>query len=47
MLWGASMALGAESFRRRDDQGEAIAMAITASQHIVESFLSYWAQLFC
>ncbi len=41
------MALGAESFRRRDDQGEAIAMAITASQHIVESFLNSSKSIEC
>jgi hypothetical protein len=40
MLWGASMALGTEAFRRRDDQGEAIAMAMTATQHIMDSFLN-------
>ena len=47
MLWGASMALGTESFRRRDDQGEAIAMAITASQHIVDSFLGSSKSIEC
>ncbi len=40
MLWGASMAVGAESFRRRDDQGEAIALAINATKHLVDSFLT-------
>ena len=38
MLWGTSMALGTESFRRSDDQGEAIDMAVTATQYIIESF---------
>jgi len=47
MLWGASMALGTESFRRSDDQGEAIAMAITASQHIVDSFLDSSKSIEC
>ena len=47
MLWGASMALGTESFRRSDDQGKAIAMAITASQHIVESFLDSSKSMEC
>ena len=47
MLWGASMALGTESFRRSDDQGEAIAMAITATQHIVESFLGSAKSIEC
>ncbi len=39
MLWGSSMAVGAESFRRHDDQGKAIAVAITATQHIMKSFI--------
>jgi hypothetical protein len=38
MLWGASLAAGAESFRRNDDQGRAIAAAITAAKNILESF---------
>jgi C_GCAxxG_C_C family probable redox protein len=38
MLWGAALAVGAESFRRHSDKSEAIASAITASQHLVESF---------
>ena len=38
MLWGAVLAVGAESFRRYTDKSEAIASAITASQHLVKSF---------
>jgi hypothetical protein len=38
MLWGASLAVGAESFRSCDDRGQAIAAAITATQHLMESF---------
>lgn len=38
MLWGSTLAVGAESFRRHSDRGQAIAVAITATQHIVESF---------
>ena len=38
MLWGSALAVGAESFRRHNDHGQAIATAITATQHIVESF---------
>jgi C_GCAxxG_C_C family probable redox protein len=38
MLWGATLGAGAESFRRHSDKSEAIASAITASQHLVESF---------
>ena len=40
MLWGAALATGAEAFRRHGDTDEAIAVAITATQHIVESFLN-------
>jgi hypothetical protein len=38
MLWGSALAVGAESFRRNNDRGQAIAMAITATQNIEESF---------
>jgi len=38
MLWGSALAVGAESFRRNADHGEAIASAITATRQIVESF---------
>lgn len=38
MLWGSALAAGAESFRRSDNRDRAIGMAITATQHLVESF---------
>jgi Putative redox-active protein (C_GCAxxG_C_C) len=39
MLWGASMALGAEAYRRNsNDLNKATAIAIRATQHIMESF---------
>jgi len=38
MLWGSALAVGAESFRRYSEESEAIAVAITASRHLVESF---------
>ena len=38
MLWGASMAVGAESFRSHDDIGTATAVAIKATQRIMKSF---------
>jgi C_GCAxxG_C_C family probable redox protein len=38
MLWGAALAVGAESFRRHNDRGSAIAVAISATQNLVESF---------
>ncbi|MFC2104867.1 C-GCAxxG-C-C family (seleno)protein, partial [Bacteroidota bacterium] len=40
MLWGASMAVGAESFRRHNDMGVAIAVAIRATQHLMKSFVN-------
>jgi C_GCAxxG_C_C family probable redox protein len=39
MLWGGTLAVGAESYRRYSDQSEAIASAVTASQYLVESFV--------
>lgn len=38
MLWGSALAVGAESFRRYENKNDAIASAIIASQHLVESF---------
>ena len=38
MLWGSTLAVGAESFRRHKNHGQALAMAITGTQYIVESF---------
>jgi len=40
MLWGSALAMGTESYRRCDDQGEAIALAITATIHMIDSFLT-------
>lgn len=40
MLWGASMGVGAESFRKNDDKNQAIGIAISATQHIMESFIN-------
>lgn len=39
MLWGAALAVGAESFRRHKDSEKAIAIAVTATQDIIESFV--------
>ena len=38
MLWGAALAVGAESFRRYDDRGQAMATAIMATQSLMESY---------
>jgi hypothetical protein len=47
MLWGCALAVGAESFRRNDDHGQAIAQAITATQQIMESFLNRAKSIEC
>ena len=39
ILWGASAAIGAESFRRNENQGQAIGISIKSTQHIMESFV--------
>lgn len=38
MLWGSSLAVGAESFRRHNDRDLAIAVAMSATQSLLESF---------
>ncbi len=38
MIWGASLALGAESYRRTDNPDEAVNMAIEATRHVLRSF---------
>lgn len=38
MLWGASLAVGAEAYRRFDNRDQAVAVAILATQKIMESF---------
>ena len=38
MLWGATLAVGAEAYKRSKDRDEAIGLAIKASQHLVASF---------
>lgn len=37
-LWGATMAVGAEAHKRHNSNGGATALAIKATQHIVDSF---------
>ncbi len=38
MLWGATLAVGVEAYKRSKDHDEAIGLAVKASQHLVESF---------
>jgi len=40
MLWGASMGVGAEAYRRFDDRDKATALAIKATQHVMKSFVN-------
>lgn len=40
MLWGSSLAVGAESFRRFGHSGNANAMAIKVTQHVMGSFVT-------
>jgi len=47
MLWGAALAAGAESFRRNSDCGRAIAMAISTTQRLVESFSDTAKSVIC
>jgi len=39
MLWGASMAVGAEAHRRLLDPGQATGLSILATQHVLDSFV--------
>ena len=47
MLWGASMAVGAEAQRRNADHGRATGIAILATQHIMKSFISRTSSIEC
>lgn len=38
MLWGSTLAVGAEAFRRFDNRDQAITAALTTTQSLVESF---------
>lgn len=39
MLWGATLALGAESYRKCDTTDQATALSIKATQHVMKSFV--------
>lgn len=47
MLWGATLAVGKEAYRRHPDQEKAIATAVTATQHIVNSFINRTSTVNC
>lgn len=38
MLWGAALAVGAEAYRSCNNQSQAIATAVIATQHVMDSF---------
>ena len=38
MLWGASLAAGAESYHRYENRDQAVSSSITATQHLIASF---------
>lgn len=38
MLWGATLAVGAESYRRSNNKNQAIGLAITSTKYLMESF---------
>lgn len=47
MLWGSALAVGAEAFRRHEDPEQAIAVAVTATQQIIDSFLDETSTVNC
>lgn len=47
MLWGASMAVGAEAYRRNNDPGQTTGLTILATQHIMESFVNRTSSIEC
>lgn len=47
MLWGASMAVGAEAFRRNKDKDQATGIAIRATQHVMDSFVERTKSIEC
>ncbi|MFH2107418.1 MAG: C-GCAxxG-C-C family protein [Chrysiogenia bacterium] len=46
-LWGAALAAGAESFRRCSDRGQAVALAVAATQGLVDSFTERTGTVSC
>lgn len=40
MLWGASLAVGAEAYRRSENFDQAVALSIRATQYVMKSFLN-------
>ena len=47
MLWGAAMAVGAESFRRHNEPGRSRALTILATQRVMKSFAERTGSIEC
>jgi hypothetical protein len=47
MLWGASMAVGAEALRRNTNPDQATGLAILATQHVMDSFVQRTKSIEC
>jgi hypothetical protein len=47
MLWGASMAVGAEALRKNKNPDQATGLAILATQHVMESFVNRTESIEC
>jgi len=47
MLWGASMGIGAEAYRRNNDMKQAISMSIEATKHVMNSFTTHTKAIEC
>lgn len=47
MLWGTSLAVGTESYRRYNDSGKAIAYALKGTQNLMESFTKRTGSIDC
>ena len=47
MLWGASMAVGAEALRRNTNPGQATGVTILATQHLMKSFVNRTNSIEC
>ncbi len=47
MLWGASMAIGAEALRRNEDPERATGLAILATQNVMKSFENRTSSIEC
>lgn len=47
MLWGGSMGIGAESFRKSDSLENSISLTISATQHLTDSFVKRTNSIEC